>query len=375
MFRSLAIFISIFICAGNLFAATNPYVRVLILKDAQSVPIKINGHYEVVDKKTGSILSQGASLSGRAELSGGNIFIGEIKTDSRALLIRPDQEAVVKVGPKSFRGEIEIIRNNSGGLLVVNHLNLEDYVKGILYHEVSHYWPQEALKAQAVVCRSYALYQISQNTLKDFDLTSDIYSQVYGGKGSERYRTNQAVDQTKGEIILSAGKIFPAYFHAVCAGHTEDASVLWNTNDPALRGRVCSFCKGSPHFYWDALVSKEELVSKFPSLGAVKDIQGVVIASRTKSGRVKTLKFIISPKDVIVPAKDLRQALGPNLIRSTDFKLKLSDKGILFQGSGWGHGVGMCQWGAYFMAKQGYKYNEILRYYYPGVEISNAGKL
>jgi stage II sporulation protein D len=255
---------------------------------------------------------------------------------------------------------------------VVNDIELEDYVKGILYHEVSHYWPQEALKAQAVVCRTYALYQMGENSGRDYDVTSDVSSQVYGGRAAERYRTNMAVDETKGVVLVYNGNIFPAFFHATCGGNTENAALLWNIDLPALRGVVCGFCQRSPHLKWYRVIALEELKDTLVKAGyrLGGDIQAIEILGTTGSGRVKELKLQTTKDGLVISAKDFRNALGPNSIKSTNFKVSISGSDAVFEGLGWGHGVGMCQWGAYFMAKDGRSFQDILKYYYPGAELS-----
>jgi stage II sporulation protein D len=213
------------------------------------------------------------------------------------------------------------------------------------------------------------------NQRKDFDVTSDIYSQVYGGKTSERYRTTQAVEATQGKILIYQGKVFPAYYHATCAGHTEDASLLWNINLPPLKGVVCNFCKDSPHYSWHFDISKNKLIEKLSPAGfKIDSIEDAVILGRDISGRVTKLKISGNKKNIEISAKDLRNILGPNLLRSTNFNVSVVGNDLVFQGLGWGHGVGLCQWGAYFMAKQGAKFAEILKYYYPGAEISSVVK-
>jgi stage II sporulation protein D len=250
--------------------------------------------------------------------------------------------------------------------MVINHIDLEDYIQGILYHEASHYWPYDALKVQAIVCRTFALYQMQENALKDYDVTSDKYSQVYGGRTSERYRTTKAIEETKGEILTYQNKVFPTYYHATCAGYTEDASFLWNTDVAPLRGVLCLFCKESPHFKWHYVLSLDDIKDKLIKAGyTVKKIRNIEILGRDRSGRIINLKITTDNRDITIMAKDLRNILGPNIIRSTNFNLRIVDRDAVFEGFGWGHGVGLCQWGAYFMAKRGYNYKRILEYYYP----------
>jgi stage II sporulation protein D len=294
-------------------------------------------------------------------------MLRNLNLNTEKILIKADDPEAICVNERRFRGNIQFIKKDNARFLAINYIELEDYIKGVLYHEASHYWPMEALKAQAVAVRTFALYQMQENASLDYDVTSDIYSQVYGGKTSERYRTNRAVAQTSGQILVYQDKVFPAYYHATCGGHTEDASLLWKTDIVPLKGVVCGFCKDSPHFNWHYVLSLAQIQEKLAGAGyKAGNIKDVVILNRNKSGRATDLKIITTQQEMKISAKDLRNILGPNMVRSLDFTVNIIDHDIVFEGLGWGHGVGMCQWGSYFMAKQGRNYQEILKYYYPG---------
>jgi stage II sporulation protein D len=349
------------------FGQPGKFIRVAILQDAPSLSLNIGGYFEIIDAKSKRTLHHAKSLKTTVTASKNGILIGSENFYPDKVIIQASKSAGLAINGRKFRGNIQFIRKDNSSLLVVNYLGLEDYIKGILYHEVSHYWPLEILKAQAVVCRTYALNQIEVNKGKDFDVTADIYSQVYGGRTSERYRTSKAVDETRGEILTYQGKVFPAYFHATCAGYTEDASLLWNINIAPLKGVHCGFCQDSPHFKWHNVLNIDELRQTLEKSGyRIKEIKDILIGDRDKSGRIVVLKFINEKETLNISAKDFRNIIGPNIIRSTNFTVKLADNDAVFVGYGWGHGVGLCQWGGYFMAKSGYNYQEILRYYYPG---------
>ena len=207
------------------------------------------------------------------------ILIGEKSLNADWILIVGKGDSLIFINGRTFRGEILIIRENNGMLTVVNRISLEDYIRGILYNEASHYSPMEALKAQAIVSRTYAVYSMQQNKFKAFDVTNDVYSQVYGGSKSERFRTNQAVDETLGKVIVFEGKVIPAYFHATCGGHTEDASLLWKINIPPLKGVVCGYCKDSPHFNWHEVIFtgdiRQDLVDVGYHIGVINNIMSM----------------------------------------------------------------------------------------------------
>ncbi|MFZ2603368.1 MAG: SpoIID/LytB domain-containing protein [Candidatus Omnitrophota bacterium] len=373
--KLIAIFIfsafSFQLSAFSLYAQDPRIIRVAIIQDANSLGLDIKGSYEVMDVHSGEILYRGRGLKTTVTVYKSGILLGKVKSNTSKVLVRTEPQDVILVNGKVFRGTIQFIKKDNQQMLVINNIELQDYIKGILYHEASHYWPLEALKAQAVVCRTYALYQKQQSLSKDFDVTGDVYSQVYGGKTSERFRTNKAVEETSGIVLMYKGKIFPAYFHATCAGHTEDASQLWNIDIPVLKGVVCDFCRESPHFSWHEVLSLDEIEKKLKgSAYKLDNLIGIVIVNRNKSGRVASLKLVSKKKDEVISAKDFRNIIGPNSIRSTNFNITIVDRDAVFEGIGWGHGVGLCQWGAYFMAKNGTRYEEILKYYYPESEIA-----
>lgn len=341
-------------------------VRVAVIQDSPSVSLRIKGDFSVKDGRSAAVLFRSAGLKTTVvATSSGIAMAGRVfKTDS--LLVETEGPEAVAINARRFRGDLQFINRPGKGLLVVNRIELEDYIKGILYHEASHYWPKEALKAQAVACRTYALYQLRENAGREFDVTNDTYSQVYGGSTSERFRTNEAVEETRGVILTYAGEVFPAYYHATCAGHTEDASLLWKTDIPPLKGVACGNCQGSPHFNWHYVLSRSELAERLRGAGyKLSGVKGVEVAGRTASGRVAAIRISNADKELTISGKDLRAAIGPNLIRSTKFSVTQAGGDLVFEGTGWGHGVGMCQWGAYFMAKDGKGYQEILRFYYP----------
>ena len=358
------------VTGGSVLASE--YIRVAIAQDAASLRLKTAGACEVVDSKSNKVLYRAKNLNTTVTVYKGGISIGNSACHSANIIIKVGNNSEITIDDRKFRGNIELLRQPNLRLLVINLIELEDYVQGILYHEVSHYWPVEALKAQGIACRSYALYQKEQMVGKDYDLTSDTASQVYGGKTSERYRINKAVEETKGQILKYKGKILPAFFHATCGGHTEDGATLWNVNIEPLKGVVCNYCQGSPHYNWHYVISLGELKEKLGEGGyKVSDIKNITILDRNASGRIGNIKITCPSKDLKIAAKDFRNIVGPNFIRSTNFDVAIFAEDVVFEGLGWGHGVGLCQWGAYFMAKQGFSYQDILKAYYPGSEISS----
>jgi stage II sporulation protein D len=369
LFLKLAILLVI-LTVQDASAKEPVYVRVAIIQDASSVRVKIKGFFEVRGGQASNIIYKGNSINTTATAYNKGVLLGDIKSDSDKLFIKCEDAREIYINNRLFRGNIQLVKTGNSKLLVVNHIQMQDYIKGILYNEISHYWPVEALKAQAIVSRTFALYQMQESRSKNFDVTSDIYSQVYGGKFSERYRTSKAVDDTNGQVLFYKGKIFPAYFHATCGGVTEDAFVLWNIDLVPLKGGVCGFCKESPHYIWHGDISLKEMQDKLNQAGfKVGSISNILIDGRNKSGRITNIKIISGDTQKNIPPKDFRIALGPNFIKSLNFNVSVAGWDAVFEGIGWGHGIGLCQWGAYFMAKRGDSAEKILKHYYPGAYV------
>ncbi len=352
-------------------------IRIAIFQDLSEFDISVRGKYKVLDAVTGKVLAEEWNLRDTAvkilpqQIKG--IQIGLKNYGADKITIVPESDAAIYINKRRFRGAMNIVRGPDQKLSVVNVIGLEEYIKGVLYHEVSHRWPMEALKAQAVAARSYALYRMQTSADKNFDVTNDIYSQVYGGKTSERYRTNLAVERTRHEVLIYQGKILPAYFHATCAGHTEDASELWKEDLPPLKGVSCPYCIHSPHYNWKHNFRSQDIQDKLNAngfnIGLIKEI---TIIERNKSGRIRQL--LITDRDgknTTISGKDFRNTIGPNFIRSNNYEIVMQGYYFDLIGLGWGHGVGLCQWGADEMARRHYSYVEILRFYYPGAKIAD----
>lgn len=373
MFQKIIFVLFLTITAvGTLYPAeSDNTIRVAIAQDAASFSLRVKGRFEVYDLNSKKLISKANSLRKQAvKIRNNKIIIRGIPCSVSALQIAPLKGGYIFINDRVFRERINLIVKPNGKILVVNELGVEDYLRGILCQEIAPWWPMDALKAQAIIARSYALYQKQFPKDKDFDLTSDIYSQVYGGKSSERWRTNRAVDLTKGKILTYQGNLFPTYYHAACGGYTEDASKLWNVDLAPLKGVVCPFCVHSPHYKWQVKISFQDIRSKLIVKGfKLQEISGIEIVGYDGSGRITGLEIKSQDKGFPISAKDFRQALGPNIIRSANFTSRIDSGAVHFEGLGWGHGVGLCQWGMQEMAHKGSKYEQILQYYFPGSEL------
>jgi stage II sporulation protein D len=228
-------------------------------------------------------------------------------------------------------------------------------------------WPEDALKAQAVVSRTYAVFKNIENRDYPFALSSDVGSQVYGGKTAENEATSRAVDRTRGQILTFNGKIFPTFFHSSCGGRTTRADYQWKIEShPSLKGVECNFCRGSRYDHWKVEIPAAEMEALLRKKGhEVSGLQSVTPKDVDISGRPRYFNVKHSSADLSVPANDFRLAVGPDRLKSTRVKVGRAGDKIVFEGNGWGHGVGLCQYGAKNLAVLGYRYADILRYYYP----------
>jgi stage II sporulation protein D len=348
------------------------YIKVAVVENKTSVNLKLKGKYEIYRLNTLDLVREGSNLEASVKAIEYGVSFNEERIGSYGVRVITQQDASIIIDERKFRGIMDIIRQPDKSLLLVNHIDIEEYLCGVLYHEVSHRWPIEALKAQAIASRTFALYQHEINKDKDYDLTNTTYSQVYGGATSEKYRTNKAVIETYGEVMTYNNKLFPAYFHACCGDHTEDADKLWNINLPTLKGRACAYCRHSPHFDWSRKVSiwliRKKLMEKGYKCGKIVSFEP---AAYDESGRVTDIIIKTTQGDIKINSNQFRIMVSPTLIKSTKFMVRLEDEFLYFEGQGWGHGVGLCQWGACGMALEGFKAEEIIQFYYPHSKIIN----
>lgn len=254
----------------------------------------------------------------------------------------------------------------------IDRVFFEEYVKGVLAGEMPTSFDLEALKAQAVAARSYVLKKMEQNKEKDYDVVDTVMNQVYlddatlKEKWKDKYeeknnKIKQAIVETKGEYMTYNNEVIEAFFFSTSTGKTENSGEVFQTQLPYLKSVDSAWDEEvSPVFSQDNNLSLEEFYQKLnieynPNLK-------IEITKTTSTGRIKELKI----NDHEFKANDIYQKLN---LRSTFFNIKQKDNQVEITTKGYGHGVGMSQYGALAMAKKGYKYQDILKYYYQGVEI------
>jgi stage II sporulation protein D len=279
--------------------------------------------------------------------------------------IEPTGKGFVYINDRWYRGRTLVIPTEKG-LAAVNWVDLEDYLYSVVGGEMDTAWPLEALKAQAITARTFALYERERqrnNPVYDIGATPDHW-QMYQGVSGEARSTYAAVDGTAGQVLTYKNKIILSVFHNCSGGHTENVEDVWGSNEPYLRG-VQDFDQNVSECNWVKTFSPAEISADVPDVG---NVQQIIPASFSPFGSVTALRIIGDKGVKDLKREDVRTALK---LKSTRFTIsKAPDGSFVLQGHGWGHSIGMSQWGAYNLARRGYNHLQILNYYYQGVALA-----
>ncbi len=372
-------------------AAAAESIRVLLAQDAQRIELRASAGLTLQ-------LSTGERRARRPPISvtavGGMIVLNGEKVPGDRLVVRASSgylTLVIAAGtssgplangnggtpgsglaPLEVAGQVSVLRRGQG-LMVINELDLEEYVKGVVPSEVNAAWHPEVLKAQAVAARTYALYQRMLSGGRDYDLVAGIQDQVYRGRHGIDSRIEQAVEATRGLVVTYQQAPIYAVFSSTAAGLTEDALNVWSKDLPYLKGVECPFDTNSPYYRWQTSFKLETLERNLRQQGiAVGTIATLAPASYSRAGRVTKLRVLHSQGELYLRGEDLRRVIGYAAIPSTQFDLDVVGPDVVVSGYGAGHAVGLCQWGAKELAELGYPFATILRYYYPGTELQSV---
>jgi stage II sporulation protein D len=389
---------------GEVAITVEPTVRVALLTGATEAAIGAGGAVTLRDVNgEGQTWPDGGSV--RISLSGSTISItgpdGVARHANGNWVELSSSTGVILLKERKYRGALRVRKEGGGTLAVINRVKLESYLRSVVKSEIGALSEgrMEAMKAQAIASRSYTLYKMAQSNESSYDVVSGVGDQVYSGVAGERPITDRAVAETYGMVVTYGGEPIRANFSSTCGGVTVDNNEAWPGEEvlPYLRSvrdvggrRGAEFCEDSKYHRWREEWELEEMASILAlhySEGASEGASGsgkfsgriksIKVTKRNSAGRARVVEVKTEEGEFEVRADRMRWALrrpdgGP--LRSTFFDLKLEKrrgeaKGLIAEGRGWGHGVGMCQWGAIGMADGGHSYQDILNHYYKDVDI------
>jgi stage II sporulation protein D len=384
-----------------------PLVRVALLAGPRSYALGAEGPWRLLDARGSTVVRARAGESWTVQLSGRRLRA--TRADGSATpwangALRQVTDAPggsVRVAGKRYRGSLTIVASDTG-LLVVNGVTLEDYLRGVVPREIGNRGANEraAVEAQAIAARSFTVTRLvtaraGDGRSPDFDFVASVSDQVYGGRDAELPLSDAAVAATRGRVVLLHGRVATAPFHSACGGETAAAEEVWRSDgEPHLRrvsdripGSDRYYCDIAPRFAWSRIYSGPELdevirryMSAFASVGrnGPGSVEGISVESRTPSGRVRLLEVRTTTGTYRLRGNDARSVLrspSGEMLNSPYFSVE-AEAGpggriarAVIRGNGYGHGVGMCQWGAIGRARAGQDARTILRTYFPGTTI------
>jgi stage II sporulation protein D len=368
----------------SVYASREPLIRVLIskkrnlrIRSDKSIPLIIKGQ-KFSNKKIKGLTVKKENNTTSLFFDKNKQKIYDLKNKVK-LVVKSSDGRGIWVGQKRYSGILNLLVLDSE-ILVINILGIEKYLSSVVGSEMPAKWPLEALKAQAIASRTYALKQ-KGNPIYDIDSTQK--NQVYNGLESRTYKTVRAVRSTRSLVLTYKNKLINALFHSSSGGMTENSQDVWKNEYPYLSS-VRGFDRNNPKLQWKKKFSSGELQKLFPEIGGIKKIE---ILNITNTGRVKNVKIFGKYGSDQISGVDIRKRMN---LKSTFMRFKfikdkkyISDndnsnnpieKNLIVFGQGSGHGVGMSQWGARYMASKGQKAERILKHFYKGVRIKPFSK-
>ncbi|HSQ50457.1 MAG TPA: SpoIID/LytB domain-containing protein [Nitrospiraceae bacterium] len=362
-------------------------IRVLLSAEVPRLDFRADGPLWVTDAK-----GRGQALRAPVQVTaaGGGFLLNGTRMQTEQLTLQGGEQGLTLTFPRlarkpkgapvssgdsgteiSVSGLVQLVRRGNG-FLVINRVDVEEYVKGVVPSEVSSAWHPEMLKAQAVAARTYALYQQMLSATREYDVVATVQDQVYRGKQGVDTGILRAVEETRGLVVTYEDAPIYAAFSSTAAGLTEDAMNVWSKDYPYLKGVECPFDLMSPYYQWRSSFRVDTLEQNLRQQGfSVGTIATITPMSFSRGGRVAKLRVLHSGGELVLRGEELRKAVGYTIIPSTQFAIESIGRDVVLSGFGAGHAVGMCQWGAKELAELGYPFSAILRYYYPGTELQN----
>lgn len=350
-----------------------PDLRVGLASGRASLTITPAGGKATVQTGSSKTITLAANTAAAIRWQDGAFLVGREKLRSEVLVIRPAAKAgELSLDGRRYRGALEL-RHKSGGLTAVNIVPVDDYLRSVVPEEMPVDWPAEAIKAQSVAARSFALASRGRHASEGYDLCTTTHCQLYTGTAAEKSASNAAIKATRGEVLTYGGKPIEALFHTDSGGMTENSEDVWGSHVPYLRAAKDTPAKTMP---WTKTISRADLERKLAAkghdIGKVRSVAlsplaiGRAAKDRTASGRVKTMTVKGTKGTATLSGTTWRSLLG---LKSTLFDAKLAKDMVTFTGYGFGHGLGISQWGAERMAAKDKSYADILHHYYTGITL------
>ncbi|WP_288619621.1 SpoIID/LytB domain-containing protein [Mitsuokella multacida] len=350
-----------------------PDLRVGLASGRASLTITLAGSKATVQTGSSKTITLAANTAAAIRWQDGAFLVGREKLRGEVLVIRPAAKAgELSLDGRRYRGALEL-RHKGGGLTAVNIVPVDDYLRSVVPEEMPVDWPAEAIKAQSVAARSFALASRGRHAGESYDLCTTTHCQLYTGTAAEKSASNAAIKATRGEVLTYGGKPIEALFHTDSGGMTENSEDVWGSHVPYLRAAKDTPTKTMP---WTKTISRADLERKLAAkghdIGKVRSLAlsplaiGHAAKDRTASGRVKTMTVKGTKGTATLSGTTWRSLLG---LKSTLFDAKLTKDAVTFTGYGSGHGLGISQWGAERMAAKGKSYADILHHYYTGITL------
>ncbi|WP_415950031.1 SpoIID/LytB domain-containing protein [Mitsuokella jalaludinii] len=350
-----------------------PLLRIGLTSGQPSVTVAAGGRAEARTESAKPVALT-ATASYEIRWQNGAFLVGREKLRGEILIIRPSDKSDggLALDGRRYRGALEL-RHRGAGLTAVNIVPVDDYLLSVVPEEMPTDWPAEALKAQSVAARSFALKSRGRHAAEGYDLCTTTHCQLYKGIASEKTVSTAAVRATRGEVLTYGGQPIEALFHTDSGGMTESSEDVWGSHVPYLRAVRDTPLGTMP---WTKTMSKadleQKLAAKGHAIGRLRAIElsplavGRAAKDRTASGRVKAMIVTGTKGSVTLSGNAWRSLLG---LKSTLFSAKLTKDSVTFTGFGAGHGLGISQWSAKRLAETGKSYADILHHYYTGVTL------
>jgi stage II sporulation protein D len=379
-------------------ATTVRDIRVLLGSAQSDYRLGLIGPFEMRNR-AGAVLTRGEEIPWSVVSGGRGVVLGSQPLGDTWIELVPEKPGAVFAvskqtdegwsDPRYYAGTIRLLAESDGEVLIVNVVDLETYLAGVLPGELYPNFHVESYRAQAIAARTYALYEMSTAARAEYDVTNGEASQVYAGVlDTPAYRQAwDAAEYTRGLVCTwsspSGARVFCTFFSSACGGRTQNAAYCKvKESVPPLAGGVqCDFCqiaKGDAYRWPAKTVAKDDLfariVARYPKASQLGKLANVTVLERDPGGRPVRIGLTgRSERTFELFAENFRLAVGSRVMRSTDCDIRVDGDNVHFEnGKGFGHGLGLCQWGMEGQAREGCNAAEILHYYYPGVNLTRA---